>query len=83
VGWTYRNDVLLDDGGRISTDRLNALDNYAGVGVAWHRECPFSLFSEIGFGGTLFADKTIEDFHNDVFESFPYFAAKVGMSWKF
>ena len=75
VSWTYRD--------RVSMDHLAGLDSYGGVGVTWHRNRPFSLFSEVGVGGNVFADWTYNGFRNDVFKDFPYFAAKAGMSFRF
>jgi hypothetical protein len=70
MGWDHRNPIVLGDGTTISSDGLNAFDAYGGVGLAWRRDRPFSLFTEAGFGGMVTAGKTEEDFENDVFENF-------------
>jgi hypothetical protein len=74
--WEYR-------GGTISNDSLSALDTCLGFGVTFNRDRWFSLYGELGFGGTFFKHQTYEGFHNDVFNNFGYFSVKAGLSLKF
>jgi hypothetical protein len=81
--WDYRNPVFLGGGGAISSDSLDGLDTYVGIGIACFRNQPFSPFVEVGFGGAFFSGKTSEGFHNDVFDDHGYVAVKAGVSVKF
>ncbi len=83
LNWDYRNPVFLGGGGAISSDRLNALDSYVGIGIACFRNQPFTLFLEAGFGGTFFASETSEGFRNDVFADHGSVSVKAGLSVKF
>lgn len=82
LNWDYRNPVFLG-GGAISSDSLNALDSYIGLGLAFFRNQPFSPYVEVGFGGAFFASETSEGFRNDVFDDHGYLAVKAGLSIKF
>jgi len=82
LNWDYRNPVFLG-GGVILGDHLNALDTYAGIGLAFFRNQPFSPYIEAGFGGTFFGSETSEGFRNDVFADHGYVSVKAGLSIKF
>ena len=83
LNWDYRNPVFLGGGGAITSDRLNALDTYAGIGIACFRNQPFSPYVEVGYGGAFFSGTTSEGFRNDVFADHGYVAVKAGLSVKF
>jgi hypothetical protein len=82
LAWSYRHPIVVGND-TINDDSLSALDTYAGVGVAFRRNRWFSLFGEAGFGGSILSSETDEGFHNDVFDDFAWFAAKLGFSLKF
>jgi hypothetical protein len=83
LNWEYRNPIVLGSGETISSDSLSGFDGYGGFGIAFNRDQWFSLYGELGFGGTFFAGETSEGFHNDVFDDYGYFSVKAGLSLKF
>ena len=80
--WDYRNAIIVN-GDTITSDSLDAVGGYAGLGIAIKRNSHLSFFGEAGFGGTVFVGDTYQGFYNDVFSDFGYFTVKVGLSLKF
>ncbi len=80
--WSYRTPVI-SGGDTIRSDELEGVGGYVGVGLAVLRNKPLSFFGEVGVGGTVFLDTTLEDFRNNVFNDFGYFSVKAGLSLKF
>lgn len=80
--WDYRNAIIVN-GDTITSDSLDAVGGYAGLGIAIKRNSHLSFFGEAGFGGTVFVGDTYQGFDNDVFSDFGYFTVKVGLSLKF
>ena len=72
LGWQSMSWTSVDG---VSMDHLSGLDSFAGVGVTWHKDHPFSFFGEIGIGGNVFGGTTFGDY--------PYFAVKGGVSFRF
>ena len=82
LAWHYRNAVIIN-GDTITSDSLDAMGAYVGLGLAIKRNSHLSFFGEAGFGGTVFVGDTYQGFYNDVFHDFGYFSVKVGLSLKF
>jgi hypothetical protein len=83
LNWDYRHPIVLGSGETVSSDSLSGLDSYVGFGIVYHRSEWFSLYGEVGFGGTFFSDETPLGFHNDVFNDYGYLSVKAGLSLKF
>ena len=82
LNWDYRNAVIAN-GDTITSDSLDAVGAYVGLGLAIKRNSHLSVFGEAVFGGTVFVGKTYQGFHNDVFSDFGYFTVRAGLSLKF
>jgi hypothetical protein len=80
--WDYRNPITVN-GDTITSDSLEGVGGYAGLGVALKRNSHLSFFGEAGFGGTAFLGNTAEGFDNDVFSNYGYFSVKAGLTLKF
>lgn len=82
LNWDYRNPIIVN-GDTITSDSLDAIGAYVGLGLDIKRNSYLSVFGEAGFGGTVFMGNTYQGFHNDVFSDFGYFTVKAGLSLKF
>ncbi|MEY2409988.1 MAG: hypothetical protein QOF48_2658 [Verrucomicrobiota bacterium] len=82
LGWDYRHSIVAG-GDRIRADALNGAEGSVAFGISTRRDSHFSVFSEVGVGGTVFFGPTREGFSNDVFNNFGFFFIKAGLSVKF
>jgi hypothetical protein len=82
LNWDYRNPIVAG-GDTIDDDSLLGLEGFAGFGISTKRNSHLSFFAEVDIGATGFVGTTWEDFENDVFDAFGFYAFKVGLSFKF
>jgi hypothetical protein len=80
--WNYRNPIEVDTG-TITSDGLQGMTGYAGLGLAIARSKRLSVFGEADIGGTAFLSQTDQGFQNDVFANFGYLGVKAGLNLKF
>ncbi len=80
--WDYRKPVVAG-GETIEVDSLEGVEGSASLGLSTQRDCRLSAFAEVGVGGILFYDTTIQGFENDVFDNYGYVFAKAGICLKF
>lgn len=78
VHWRYRDEVV-SGGERVRSDFKQAIDGYAGVGLLIGSNKRVNLFGEIGVGGVVFVGTTGNEVNSDLFDSFGYVGAKVGL----
>jgi hypothetical protein len=82
LSWSYRNPVMAG-GDTIDSDSLNGAEGSIAIGISTRRDSHFSVFGELGIGGTLFSWETNQGFDNNVFHNFGFLSAKAGVSFKF
>ena len=82
LNWSYRSPVT-SGGDTFDGDSLYGAEASVAVGVSTRRDYRLGAFAEVGVGGTVFADTTVNGFDNDFFNNFGYLSVKVGVSLKF
>lgn len=80
--WDYRNPLFVG-GDVINGDWLYGVGGSVVLGVSTRRGSHFSVFGEVGLGGTMFLCETVEGFSNDVFDDFGFVSFKAGVTLKF
>jgi hypothetical protein len=79
--WRYENAVVVD-GEAFAGDTVLGAVGQAGVGLAFNRSERVTFFTEGFVGGTYYANRTIEGFANDLFDSHGFWGLRAGMHIK-
>lgn len=79
--WRYENTVVVD-GEAFAGDTVLGAVGQAGLGLAFNRSERVTFFTEGFVGGTYWANRTIEGFANDLFDSHGFWGLRAGMHIK-
>jgi hypothetical protein len=79
--WRYENAVVVD-GEAFAGDTVLGAVGQAGLGLAFNRSERVTFFTEGFVGGTYWANRTIEGFANDLFDSHGFWGLRTGMHIK-
>lgn len=79
--WRYENAVVVD-GEAFAGDTVLGAVGQAGLGLAFNRSERVTFFTEGFVGGTYWANRTIEGFANDLFDSHGFWGIRAGMHIK-
>ena len=82
LSWSYRNPVTAG-GDTFQSDSLFGAEGSLAIGVSTRRDYRLGGFTEVGIGGTIFGNTTVNGFDNNVFHNFGFVSVKAGISLKF
>lgn len=80
--WGYKEDQQ-SGGETVSSDSLEGMDAYVGMGFLVGSNKRVNLFGEIGAGGVAFLGTTDRELKNELFNDFGYVGMKAGLRFRF
>jgi hypothetical protein len=80
--WGYKEDQQ-SGGETVSSDSLEGMDAYVGMGLLVGSNKRVNLFGEIGAGGVAFLGTTDRELKNELFSDFGYVGIKAGLRFRF
>lgn len=82
LSWSYRSPVTAG-GDTFQSDSLYGAEGSLAIGVSTRRDYWLGGYAEVGVGGTIFGNTTVNEFDNDIFHNFGFLCVKAGVSVKF